>query len=262
MKEFWQVWLGLWLGLPNRERKVSPLWDMPTKAKSKYANIQKHADTQQTKTHTPSGFLKREMVLGEQEKKKKLEYVHIQPQIVSDTKQGVAEQITAIQQDTKYRQPIQRTVFPMPEPFEQKETVLFSTLRQAPKEQERYSITKMGALQQEKVFENKQNEKKLTPFLHTATTATYRDSMGQVQQQEQPSTIWKQQGEDAVMLQKILRYYENQQNGVAGNQNVSIQIGHIKQQADVDDVMEALTKKLWEARSITTKKAKGGVSHG
>ncbi len=46
---------------------------------------------------------------------------------------------------------------------------------------------------------------------------------------------------------------------MAGNQNVSIQIGHIKQEADVDDVMEALTKKLWETRSMTTKKPKGSV---
>lgn len=262
MKEFWQLWLGLWLGVPNRERTVSSLWDMPTKAKSRYTNMQKNTDTKQTSTDTPSGFLKRGFVLGEPEKKKKqVEYAHIQPQIASDTKHLTAEKITAVQKKTKYQQPIQRTIFYMAEPSEQKQTVLFSAMsKQAPKQQEQNIVTKMGVLQQEKVSENKQqNEKKLMPFLHIAT---YRDSMGQVQQREQPSAIWKQQGEDVVMLQKILRYYENQQNGAVGNQNVSIQIGHIKQQADVDDVMEALTKKLWEARSITTKKAKGGVSHG
>ena len=101
---------------------------------------------------------------------------------------------------------------------------------------------------------------KVTQFLHLAERGNVLQA-----QTKQPkidgkmSEIWKQQGEDVVMLQKILRHYENQQNHMAGNQNVSIQIGHIKQEADVDDVMEALTKKLWETRSMTTKKPKGSV---
>lgn len=101
---------------------------------------------------------------------------------------------------------------------------------------------------------------KVTQFLHLAE----RENVLQAQTKQpkidgKMSEIWKQQGEDVVMLQKILRHYENQQNHMAGNQNVSIQIGHIKQEADVDDVMEALTKKLWETRSMTTKKPKGSV---
>ena len=101
---------------------------------------------------------------------------------------------------------------------------------------------------------------KVTQFLHLAE----RENVLQAQTKQpkidgKMSEIWKQQGEDVVMLQKILRHYENQQNHMAGNQNVSIQIGHIKQEADVDDVMEALTKKLSETRGMTTKKPKGSV---
>ncbi len=263
MKEIWRLWLGLWLGLPDMERKSSTLWDMQTKTKTEYENIQKNTDIKKTGIDTQNGFLKRqkEIALEEQEKK---QYAKIQPHIVWNSKKEghMAEQITTLQQ--KHHQPIQTTLRNMEEPYEQKERLLFSMMsKQEPKQQEKKAITQMGALPQEKTVEknteNKQNGKMLPPFLHTTTHQNIREQM---QQQKQPSAIWKQQGEDVVMLQKILRHYENQQNGAMGNQNVSIQIGHIKQQADVDDVMEALTKKLWEARSMTTKKAKGGVSHG
>lgn len=182
------------------------------------------------------------MVLVEQEKKQKeiqymqkaeQAYAQMQPYSIWYGKSRVAEQMTTLQEKPKYQRSIQETVFRMIEPSGQKETVLFSTIsKQAPKQQEQNIITQMGMLQQEKVFANKQNEKMLTPFLHTTT---HQAMIEPIQQHEQPSAIWKQQGEDVVMLQKILRHYENQQNGVAGNQNVSIQIGHIKQQADVDD---------------------------
>lgn len=162
----------------------------------------------------------------------------------------------------------------------QKETPIFSMVSQSnipqrPKEVKTEIWKNSGETKQMLFLQNqtKQNAKqwqtekivpkekaKVTQFLHLAEHENVLQP-----QTEQPkidgkmSEIWKQQGEDVVMLQKILRHYENQQNYMAGNQNVSIQIGHIKQEADVDDVMEALTKKLWEARSMTTKKPKGSV---
>lgn len=158
----------------------------------------------------------------------------------------------------------------------QKETPIFSMVSQSnipqrPKEVKTEIWKNSGETKQMMFLQNQtkqwQTEKivpkekaKVTQFLHLAE----RENVLQAQTKQpkidgKMSEIWKQQGEDVVMLQKILRHYENQQNHMAGNQNVSIQIGHIKQEADVDDVMEALTKKLWETRSMTTKKPKGSV---
>lgn len=289
MTEIWRLWSAVWLGLPMIQRKPFTLWEMPKKKKAVYTDKEKtveHEGQVQKIVGAKNGFLNRQKEFGfVQEERRKTENINVgrtekeyaviqQPIFLKQQKENVGMEQAATLPEIEMHHKANQTIFTrMAEQDRKKETTIFSMIpkqgmeqNQTPlaKQKENEAVKQKVFLQQEekhwkseKRAEKQQNGKMLSKFLHVIA----HENMMQQQTElaGKTSEIWKQQGEDVVMLQKILRQYENQQNGSTGNQNVSIQIGHIKQQADVDDVMEALTKKLWEARSITTKKAKGGV---
>ena len=287
MTEIWRLWSVVWLGLPLMQRKPSILWEIANHKKAVYADIEKNIENEtQRMIGTKNGFLERqkEFDLAQKQRritenidmgKTKKEYAVIQqPILLKSKKENVAAKRGAILQGEEvHHKAIQPVFMHMAEKDGKKEMTIFSIMPKNVAEQKQIPLIKQKEnertrqkvfLQQEekqwkseKDIAKEQNGKMLSKFLHV--TAHENTVQQQTEQDGKISEIWKQQGEDVVMLQKILHHYENQQHGIAGNQNVSIQIGHIKQQADVDDMMDALTKKLWEVKSITTKKAKGSV---
>ena len=53
----------------------------------------------------------------------------------------------------------------------------------------------------------------------------------------------------SAALEQMERYF-SMEKAEAGTQNVTIHIGQVKETADVDKIMEEMTKRLWEARTI------------
>ena len=299
MGEIWRLWSAVWLGLPLIKTKSSVLWQMPKSNKARFTeNIEKYTEDEKNVQYTSKQMMPKEKNFFNATKdgteKQQKTSVGNKKDIEKDKaeKTGLMQQVfleKGQMEKDKWIQPafvkkeqeekgmsMQPVLMCVAEREKQKEIPIFSVasksnIIQSPKKLKTEIWKNSGETKQMMFLQNQtkqwQTEKivpkekaKVTQFLHLAERGNVLQA-----QTKQPkidgkmSEIWKQQGEDVVMLQKILRHYENQQNHMAGNQNVSIQIGHIKQEADVDDVMEALTKKLWETRSMTTKKPKGSV---
>ncbi|MBM6877095.1 hypothetical protein H9X83_02830 [Anaerotignum lactatifermentans] len=59
----------------------------------------------------------------------------------------------------------------------------------------------------------------------------------------------RRENKERTALEEMSRYFSEIREKDSG-QNVTIHIGQIRETADVDKVMEEMTKKLWEARSM------------
>ena len=71
------------------------------------------------------------------------------------------------------------------------------------------------------------------------------------------SPIFAADGTEGEIL-RLLRQWQKQENTSEASQQISISIGQVRESADVNQVMEALTAKLREAHLSGARKARGG----
>lgn len=71
------------------------------------------------------------------------------------------------------------------------------------------------------------------------------------------SPIFAADGTEGEIL-RLLRQWQKKENTSEGTQQISISIGQVRESADVNQVMEALTAKLREAYLSGARKARGG----
>ena len=71
------------------------------------------------------------------------------------------------------------------------------------------------------------------------------------------SPIFAADGTEGEIL-RLLRQWQKKENTSEGTQQISISIGQVRESADVNQVMEALTTKLREAHLSGVRKARGG----
>lgn len=71
------------------------------------------------------------------------------------------------------------------------------------------------------------------------------------------SPIFAADGTEGEIL-RLLRQWRKKENTSEGTQQISISIGQVRESADVNQVMEALTAKLREAHLSGARKARGG----
>ena len=71
------------------------------------------------------------------------------------------------------------------------------------------------------------------------------------------SPIFAADGTEGEIL-RLLRQWQKQKNTSEASQQISISIGQVRESADVNQVMEALTAKLREAHLSGARKARGG----
>lgn len=71
------------------------------------------------------------------------------------------------------------------------------------------------------------------------------------------SPIFAADGADGEIL-RLLRQWQKKENTSEASQQISISIGQVRESADVNQVMEALTAKLREAHLSGARKARGG----
>ncbi len=71
-----------------------------------------------------------------------------------------------------------------------------------------------------------------------------------------PLSVQQADAAEPAWTEKLLEMLAGLQN-TEGTQQVSIQIGQVRETADVDKIMETLTKKLWDARNCSGKKRRG-----
>ncbi len=71
------------------------------------------------------------------------------------------------------------------------------------------------------------------------------------------SPIFASDGTEGEIL-RLLRQWQKKENTSEASQQISISIGQVRESADVNQVMEALTAKLREAHLSGARKAKGG----
>ena len=71
------------------------------------------------------------------------------------------------------------------------------------------------------------------------------------------SPIFAADGTEGEIL-RLLRQWQKKENTSEGMQQISISIGQVRESADVNQVMEALTAKLREAHLSGARKARGG----
>lgn len=71
------------------------------------------------------------------------------------------------------------------------------------------------------------------------------------------SPIFAADGTEGEIL-RLLRQWQKKENTSEGTQQISISIGQVRESADVNQVMEALTTKLREAHLSGARKARGG----
>lgn len=71
------------------------------------------------------------------------------------------------------------------------------------------------------------------------------------------SPIFTSDGTEGEIL-RLLRQWQKKENTSEASQQISISIGQVRESADVNQVMEALTAKLREAHLSGARKAKGG----
>lgn len=71
------------------------------------------------------------------------------------------------------------------------------------------------------------------------------------------SPIFAADGTEGEIL-RLLRQWQKKENTSEGTQQISISIGQVRESADVNQVMEALTAKLREAHLSGARKARGG----
>ncbi len=72
-----------------------------------------------------------------------------------------------------------------------------------------------------------------------------------------PSPIFAADGTEGEIL-RLLRQWQKKENTSEASQQISISIGQVRESADVNQVMEALTTKLREAHLSSVRKARGG----
>lgn len=71
------------------------------------------------------------------------------------------------------------------------------------------------------------------------------------------SPIFAADGTEGEIL-RLLRQWQKKENTSEASQQISISIGQVRESADVNQVMEALTAKLREAHLSSARKARGG----
>lgn len=71
------------------------------------------------------------------------------------------------------------------------------------------------------------------------------------------SPIFAADGTEGEIL-RLLRQWQKKENNAEASQQISISIGQVRESADVNQVMEALTAKLREAHLSGARKARGG----
>lgn len=71
------------------------------------------------------------------------------------------------------------------------------------------------------------------------------------------SPIFAAEGTEGEIL-RLLRQWQKKENTSEASQQISISIGQVRESADVNQVMEALTAKLREAHLSSARKARGG----
>lgn len=71
------------------------------------------------------------------------------------------------------------------------------------------------------------------------------------------SPIFAADGTEGEIL-RLLRQWQKKVNTSEASQQISISIGQVRESADVNQVMEALTAKLREAHLSSARKARGG----
>lgn len=87
----------------------------------------------------------------------------------------------------------------------------------------------------------------------TAMAGTGMEKMGETSL----SPIFAADGTEGEIL-RLLRQWQKKENTPETSQQISISIGQVRESADVNQVMEALTAKLREAHLSSTRKARGG----
>ena len=80
------------------------------------------------------------------------------------------------------------------------------------------------------------------------------------EKQEGISDFWFVGGDAGTEFANAMHQWQNGMGQSLGGQSVSIEIGQVKETADVDKIIAALTAKLREAHMISAKKAKEGAS--
>lgn len=71
------------------------------------------------------------------------------------------------------------------------------------------------------------------------------------------SSVFAADGTEGEIL-RLLRQWQKKENTSEASQQISISIGQVRESADVNQVMEALTAKLREAHLSSVRKARGG----
>lgn len=89
--------------------------------------------------------------------------------------------------------------------------------------------------------------------LPAAMAGTGMEKMGETSL----SPIFAADGTEGEIL-RLLRQWQKKENTPETSQQISISIGQVRESADVNQVMEALTAKLREAHLSSTRKARGG----
>lgn len=89
--------------------------------------------------------------------------------------------------------------------------------------------------------------------LPTAMAGTGMEKMGETSL----SPIFAADGTEGEIL-RLLRQWQKKENTPETSQQISISIGQVRESADVNQVMEALTAKLREAHLSSARKARGG----
>ena len=89
--------------------------------------------------------------------------------------------------------------------------------------------------------------------LPAAMAGTGMEKMGETSL----SPIFAADGTEGEIL-RLLRQWQKKENAPETSQQISISIGQVRESADVNQVMEALTAKLREAHLSSARKARGG----
>lgn len=89
--------------------------------------------------------------------------------------------------------------------------------------------------------------------LPAAMAGTGMEKMGETSL----SPIFAADGTEGEIL-RLLRQWQKKENTPETSQQISISIGQVRESADVNQVMEALTAKLREAHLSSARKARGG----
>lgn len=96
-------------------------------------------------------------------------------------------------------------------------------------------------------------QSKRTAKMPTEMAGTGMEKMGETLL----SPIFAADGTEGEIL-RLLRQWQKQENTSEASQQISISIGQVRESADVNQVMEALTAKLREAHLSGARKARGG----